>query len=80
MRKGTFNNMEFSGKYEIFKYSWSPGFQKYAIENLFEKSWFTTELWLFLSLDVANDKTLFPTNVYTTHDWHDTIDAARLDR
>ena len=39
--------MAFSGKYEIFKYSCSPGFQKYAIENLFEKSWFTTELCLF---------------------------------
>ena len=26
--------MAFSGKYEIFKYSCSPGFQKYAIENL----------------------------------------------
>ena len=31
-----------------------------------------------LSLDVVNDKTLFPTNVvYTTHDSHDTIDAVR---
>ena len=39
--------MAFSGKYEIFKYSCSPGFQKYAIENRFEKSWFTTELWSF---------------------------------
>ena len=30
------------------------------------------------SLDVVNDKTLFPTNVVcTTHDWHDTIDAVR---
>ena len=28
--------------------------------------------------DVENAKTLFPTNVvYTTHDWHDTIDAVR---
>ena len=28
---------------------------------------------------MVNDKTLFPTNVvYTTHDWHDTIDAVRL--
>ena len=27
---------------------------------------------------MVNDKTLFPTNVvYTTHDWHDTIDAVR---
>ena len=27
---------------------------------------------IFFSLDVVNDKTLFPTNVvYTTHDWHD---------
>ena len=36
MRKGTLK--AFSGKYEIFKYSCSPGFQKYAIENRFEKS------------------------------------------
>ena len=28
--------------------------------------------------DEVNDKTLFPTNVvFTTHDWHDTIDAVR---
>ena len=27
---------------------------------------------------MVNDETLFPTNVvYTTHDWHDTIDAVR---
>ena len=30
--------MAFSGKYEIFKFSCSPGFRKYAIENRFEKS------------------------------------------
>ena len=30
--------MAFSGKYEIFKSSCSPGFRKYAIENRFEKS------------------------------------------
>ena len=37
--------LAFSGKYEIFEYSYSPGFQKYAIENIFKKSWFTTESW-----------------------------------
>ena len=36
--------MAFSGKYEIFKYSCSPGFQKYAIGNRFENLDFTTEL------------------------------------
>ena len=36
MRKGTVQ--AFSGKYETFKYSCSPGFQKYAIENRSEKS------------------------------------------
>ena len=39
MRKGTLIKA-FSGKYEILKYSCSPGFQKYAVENRFEKSWF----------------------------------------
>ena len=37
MRKGTLIKA-FSGKYEIFKYSCSPGLQQYAIENRFEKS------------------------------------------
>ena len=40
--------MAFSIKFEIFRYSCCPGFQKYAIENRFEISWFITELRLFL--------------------------------
>ena len=43
MRKGTVKAI--SGKYEIFKFSSSPGFQKYAIENRYLKNLdFTTEL------------------------------------
>ena len=45
MRKGTVK--AFSGKYEIFKYSCSPGFQKYIIENRFEKSWFYHRVMIF---------------------------------
>ena len=40
--------MAFSVKFEIFRYSCSQGFQKYATENRFEISLFITELRLFL--------------------------------
>ena len=71
---GTVYRAEWNGTNFIFfvkvRFCWDSSF------HLWLSFWLGSTV--AFSSDVVNDKTLFPTNVvYTTHDWHDTIDAVR---